>query len=451
MKIKKRSHHKLKDNLRWDMLKLLDAIDHEERFSHLVIDQYLSQSARSMQDKNLVVRVVYGSVQRRLTLDYYLHPFIKGKNPDPWVQSLLRLSIYQALYLDRIPQHAIVNEAVEIAKVNGHQGLAKYVNAILRNFFRQGPADLEAIQKDTQRWSIQYSLPEWLVKYLSDHLDQADFHALAESLNQPAHLSVRINRHSDQVLKDLEAAGLEVVASQVAPVGIRVTGGNPIHTTSYLKGDITIQDESSMLVAPLGQLQGDERVLDACAAPGGKATQIASYLKTGHLQALDLSSHKLNKLAQHAKRMGLEDKISLQAIDARTFVPDTQMLYDVIYLDAPCSGLGLMRRKPEIKYQKSKADIESLVQLQKELLDHLSGLLKVGGLLVYSTCSITYEENEWQVDNFLDRHPNFERQPILKEEVLAKDLITNQGDLRIWPHQYETDGFFISRLCKKSD
>lgn len=206
-----------------------------------------------------------------------------------------------------------------------------------------------------------------------------------------------------------------------------------------------------MLVAPLGQLRGDEAVLDACAAPGGKATQIASYLTTGHLQALDLSASKLKKLAQHAERMGLQDKLTIQVADARYFVPDTQMLYDVIYLDAPCSGLGLMRRKPEIKYQKSKEAIQSLVNLQAQLLDHVAGLLKPGGRLIYSTCSIAYEENEWQVNAFLDRYPDFARQAIQKEEVKQADLITDQGDIRIWPHQYETDGFFISRLSKNSD
>ncbi len=210
MKIKQRSHQRLKDNLRWDMVQLLDAVDHGDRFSHLVIDQYLDQSPRSLKDKNLVVRVVYGSIQRRLTLDYFLSPFIKGQRPEPWVQSLLRLSIYQAIYLDRIPQHAIVNEAVEIAKVNGHQGLGKYVNAILRNFFRQGPPAIEAIQEENKRWSIQYSLPVWLVDYLVSHLPSADFHALAESLNQPAHLSIRVNHSKDQVMKDLAALGLGV-------------------------------------------------------------------------------------------------------------------------------------------------------------------------------------------------------------------------------------------------
>lgn len=451
MKIKQRSHQRLKDNLRWDMVQLLDAVDHGDRFSHLVIDQYLDQSRRSLKDKNLVVRVVYGSIQRRLTLDYFLSPFIKGQRPEAWVQSLLRLSIYQALYLDRIPQHAIVNEAVEIAKVNGHQGLGKYVNAILRNFFRQGPPAIEAIQEENKRWSIQYSLPVWLVDYLVSHLPSADFHALAESLNQLAHLSIRVNHSKDQVMKDLAALGLGVEPSQLADQGIRVMGGNPIHTACYQKGAITIQDESSMLVAPLGQLRGDEAVLDACAAPGGKATQIASYLTTGHLQALDLSASKLKKLAQHAERMGLQDKLTIQVADARYFVPDTQMLYDVIYLDAPCSGLGLMRRKPEIKYQKSKEAIQSLVNLQAQLLDHVAGLLKPGGRLIYSTCSIAYEENEWQVNAFIDRHPDFARQAIQKEEVKQADLITDQGDIRIWPHQYETDGFFISRLSKKSD
>ena len=203
-----------------------------------------------------------------------------------------------------------------------------------------------------------------------------------------------------------------------------------------------------MLVAPLGQLRGDEAVLDACAAPGGKATQIASYLTTGHLQALDLSASKLKKLAQHAERMGLQDKLTIQVADARYFVPDTQMLYDVIYLDAPCSGIGLMRRKPEIKYLKDYDQVLELAELQEQLFDHLLSLLKAGGRLIYSTCTLTYEENEELVAKLLAKHSNLEIEAIQSHEVLQEDLLTNQGFIRVWPHQFETDGFFISRFIK---
>ena len=453
MKIKARSHQKLKNNLRWDMLLLLDQIEEQGEYSNLEIDQYLSQTKRSELDSNLVVKVVYGSLQRRLTLDYYLKDFLKGKI-ESWVRSLLRLSIYQALYLDRVPQHAIVNEAVEIAKVNGHQGIANLVNGVLRNFFRQPLKALDQIADPLERLSIQYSLPQWLVVYFQKHLSPDRLQAFLTSLNQSPHLSARINGLADQrseLQRELHDQGCRVTLSQVSPYGVRIESGPALSSPAFKAGHFTIQDESSMLVAPLGKLQGDERVLDACAAPGGKATHIASFLTSGRLTALDISARKLNILSQHAQRMGLVDKIKIRATDALKFEPDSKKPFDVIYLDAPCSGLGLMRRKPEIKYQKSKEAIQSLVNLQAQLLDHVAGLLKPGGRLIYSTCSIAYEENEWQVNAFLDRYPDFARQAIQKEEVKQADLITDQGDIRIWPHQYETDGFFISRLSKNSD
>ena len=450
MKIKARSHQKLKNNLRWDMLLLLDQIEEQGEYSNLEIDQYLSQTKRSELDSNLVVKVVYGSLQRRLTLDYYLKDFLKGKI-ESWVRSLLRLSIYQALYLDRVPQHAIVNEAVEIAKVNGHQGIANLVNGVLRNFFRQPLKALDQIADPLERLSIQYSLPQWLVVYFQKHLLPDSLQAFLASLNQRPHLSARINGLADQrseLQRELHDQGCRVTLSQVSPYGVRIESGPALSSPAFKAGHFTIQDESSMLVAPLGKLQGDERVLDACAAPGGKATHIASFLTSGRLTALDISARKLNILSQHAQRMGLVDKIKIRATDALKFEPDSKKPFDVIYLDAPCSGIGLMRRKPEIKYLKDYDQVLELAELQEQLFDHLLSLLKAGGRLIYSTCTLTYEENEELVAKLLAKHSNLEIEAIQSHEVLQEDLLTNQGFIRVWPHQFETDGFFISRFIK---
>ena len=450
MKIKARSHQKLKNNLRWDMLLLLDQIEEQGEYSNMAIDQYLSQTKRSELDSNLVVKVVYGSLQRRLTLDYYLKDFLKGKI-ESWVRSLLRLSIYQALYLDRVPQHAIVNEAVEIAKVNGHQGIANLVNGVLRNFFRQPLKALDQIADPLERLSIQYSLPQWLVVYFQKHLSPDSLQAFLASLNQRPHLSARINGLADQrseLQRELHDQGCRVTLSQVSPYGVRIESGPALSSPAFKAGHFTIQDESSMLVAPLGKLQGDERVLDACAAPGGKATHIASFLTSGRLTALDISARKLNILSQHAQRMGLADKIKIRATDALKFEPDSKKPFDVIYLDAPCSGIGLMRRKPEIKYLKDYDQVLELAELQEQLFDHLLSLLKAGGRLIYSTCTLTYEENEELVAKLLAKHSNLEIEAIQSHEVLQEDLLTNQGFIRVWPHQFETDGFFISRFIK---
>lgn len=454
MRIKKQSEKRLKQNLRWDMLKLVYAIEYEGAFSNLLINDYIRETKRPEQDQSLVVKVVYGVVQHRYTLDFYLAPFLKGKKVDKWIASLLRIAAYQLVYLDRIPDHAVVNEAVQIAKINGHQGLGNFVNGILRSFIRTPLADISNIQDKNERLSIQYSIQQWMIEELEEFLEATEVEELLESLNEDPVVSARINAPLEEraaMMEQLEAEGFQVEAGLLSPYGIRSLKGNPVNSSLFQAGKLTIQDESSMLVAPLGQLKGDEEVLDPCAAPGGKATHIASLLtEGGHVTAVDLSAEKLEKLVEHAERMGLSSRITAFAEDARKVEVNSQKGFDVIYLDAPCSGLGLMRRKPEIKYVKAKADLQALAELQMEILVHVAGLLKAGGKLIYSTCTLSGIENENLLTNFLNNHKEFKVDPIQAEEVSHKNnILTDEGYVRIWPHLYHTDGFFISRLIKE--
>ncbi|MGX7098627.1 16S rRNA (cytosine(967)-C(5))-methyltransferase RsmB [Globicatella sanguinis] len=455
MKIKQRSEKQLAKNVRWQALKLIHQIEYENQYSNVLIDQTLQHTHLNELDQKLLVQLVYGVVQRRLTLDYYLEPYLKGKKIDTWIASLFRLSIYQLLFLDKVPDHAILNEAVEIAKTNGHGGLGKFVNAILRQFNRQPLRELP--DKATAFYdylSIQYSMPLWLVEQLSHWLgDQSDqLESLLKSLLETPHLSARVIANIDQrqeIQQQLQTEQVITEPSKVSPYGLIVQSGDLIHSNVFKEGRVTIQDESSMLVAPLGKITGTEQILDACSAPGGKATHIAQLLTTGHLTALDLSSHKLKKVDQHLQRMGLAKKVTTQQADASKFLPKNNALYDTIYLDAPCSGLGLMRRKPEIKYEKQAQDLAELAKIQAELLNHVASLLKPGGVLVYSTCTLAPIENEQMVDQFLANHAEFQLDPIQPTELLPADLLNSAGQIRVWPHQYHTDGFFISRFVKK--
>ncbi|OFK56082.1 16S rRNA (cytosine(967)-C(5))-methyltransferase [Globicatella sp. HMSC072A10] len=455
MKIKQRSEKQLANNVRWQALKLIHQIEYENQYSNVLIDQTLQHTHLNELDQKLLVQLVYGVVQRRLTLDYYLEPFIKGKKVDTWIASLFRLSVYQLLFLDKIPDHAVLNEAVEIAKTNGHGGLGKFVNAILRQFKRQPLRVLP--DKTTALYdylSIQYSMPLWLVEQLSHWLgDQSEqLELLLKSLLKTPHLSARVIANTDQrqeIQQQLQTEQVITEPSKVSPYGLIVQSGDLIHSNVFKEGRVTIQDESSMLVAPLGKIIGTEQILDACSAPGGKATHIAQLLTTGHLTALDLSSYKLKKVDQHLQRMGLVKKVTTQQADASKFLPKNNVLYDTIYLDAPCSGLGLMRRKPEIKYEKQAQDLVELAKIQAEILNHVASLLKPGGVLVYSTCTLAPIENEQMVDQFLANHTDFQLDPIQPEELLQADLLNSAGQIRVWPHQYHTDGFFISRFVKK--
>lgn len=453
MKTKQKSEKKFKDNLRWQALKILDQIEHQHQYSNVVLDRFLTETDLSDKDQRLLVKIVYGVIQRRYTLDYYLAPLLKGKKVEDWVGSLLRLSVYQIVYLDRIPSHAVVNEAVSIAKVNGHQGLGNFVNGVLRHFLRNERPSFEKIQNPVKRLSIQYSVEEWIVEKLLAVKTLDEVENILVSLIEEPFVSARINRPTEErhnILEDLTAEGFSVEASPLSPYGIRCMKGNLIHSTAFSKGILTIQDESSMLVAPLGGIQGNEQILDACSAPGGKATHIASFVKDGHLTALDISEGKLKKVAEHMERMDLADKVSLFVSDATKFYPKNDVLYDIIYLDAPCSGLGLMRRKPEIKYLKTQDDVIGLAQIQLQLLEHMSQLLKDGGTLVYSTCTITEEENESVLERFTEIHPEFSIEPIQEVDNIPSNLINEKGQVRVWPNQYHTDGFFIARLKKNN-
>lgn len=451
MKIKKRAKERFANNIRFHTLTVVDAVENNQAYVNVVIDQWLQKHLFNDRDQNLLVEIVYGTLQHRYTLDYYLSPFIKGKKIEKWVTSLLRLTAYQLIYLDRIPAHAAIHEAVEIAKINGHRGLGNFVNAIFRQAQRQGWPQVEDIKNPLDYLSVKYSVDVWIIKLLQQALPVGQLEPMLASLLDRPYISARINAKPEDrqaIIDQLIEEGYQVQPGYLSPYAVQTKVGNVVNSSAFRQGKLIIQDESSMLVAPLGQIKGHEQVLDMCSAPGGKATHIAQLLTDGHLTALDISEEKLKRVNNHAKRMHLADKITTYATDARTFQPlEGPKLYDIIYIDAPCSGLGLMRRKPDIKYNKALSDIEALTQIQDEILDRASQLLKPGGCLVYSTCTVVRAENEERIQTFIERHPEFQLDAIDKTEV-PEAILTAEGYVRVWPNQYHSDGFFISRLYK---
>lgn len=462
MKIKKQAKKQLANNPRWQALLLLMAIDGAGAYANVLLDRFVKEGILTDQrDVKLVFQLVYGVTQQRYYLDFQLAPLITNPKIDPWIMQLLRLSVYQFLYLDRIPDRAVVNEAVNIAKLNAHQAVGNFVNGVLRSWMRQGERDVNSIHNRTQRLSIQYSVQPWIVTYLLEHLLEEDALSVLKSLNDMPIVTLRTNTtriSRDDLMTALTEDGYHVEVGRIAPTAIRViSGGNPVHSPLFTTGYFTIQDESSQLVAALSnvtQLSDTHpiRVLDACSAPGGKATHILQLMSQGKLDALDLSKTKLQKVQDHVERMHLTDsphiEVAYFATDAAKFMPQDNTMYDIIFLDAPCSGLGLMRRKSEIKYTKSFDDLSALADIQATLLDHVSSLLKPGGQLIYSTCTIAYEENESQVAQFLNRHSEFSVVPIDKSELSEPSLITSDGYVRVWPNDFDTDGFFIARMVK---
>lgn len=448
------SNKKIKQSSRYLAVEILDKVEASQAFSNIVLNDVLRQNQLSPEDTRFLTELVYGVIQNKLKLDYQLDPFIrKQKKIDGWVMQLLRVSLYQITLLDKVPMHAIVNEAVNIAKIRGNRGISGFVNGVLRATERKGVRSADDISDPINKLSIKYSYPEWIVTLLSEEVGMEETEKILDSLSDKARLSLRVNttlKSVEAVQKQLDLEGFETEKSKVSDNGLICLRGLPVHSSLFKDGIITIQDESSMLVAEALQVEAGDAVLDACAAPGGKTTHIATYLdknKGGQVTALDLHEKKIRKIRENADRLGFADIIITNAMDARkaaeTFEHES---FDKILIDAPCSGLGLMRRKPDIRYQKKLSDIHALQKVQLEILTSVAPLLKKGGRLVYSTCTITRKENDDVVKAFLSEQPSFEIEPVYRKNTDIK--LSDDGFLHLYPHRYHTDGFFIASLRK---
>nr|WP_192873757.1 16S rRNA (cytosine(967)-C(5))-methyltransferase RsmB [Streptococcus suis] len=424
-------------------LSVLEDVFDQGAYSNIALNKALESSRLSTQDKGLATELVYGTVSRKITLEWYLAHFIEDREKlDTWVYYLLMLSLYQMLYLDKLPTHAVVNEAVTLAKRG--RGADKFVNAILRKISQStlpNPAD---IKRKNKRLSVQYSVPVWLVQTLITEYGDERAEKIFQSLHVRNKASVRVldGQQIDRLAEELGAQH-----SLLSPVGLFKSHGHFAATDYFKEGLITIQDETSQLVAPTLKIQGEEQILDACAAPGGKTCHMASYLTSGKVIALDLYEHKLALIEENAQRLGLADRIETKLLDAsrvhEEFGPDT---FDKILVDAPCSGIGLIRRKPDIRYNKAAMDFENLKNIQLQILDSVCQSLKIGGIITYSTCTIIAKENQEVIHEFLQNHPNFEQVML---EHTSTDIMVD-GCLLITPEQYQTDGFFIGQLRRKS-
>ena len=435
--------NKKEERARGVALKVLQEVFENGAYSNIALNKELQSSQLSQADKSLVTELVYGTVARKITLEWYLAHEIKDRDQlDSWVYHLLMLSLYQILYLDKIPNHAIVNEAVNLAKRG--RGAEKFVNAILRAFLKKPLPDIAAIKRKNKRLSVQYSAPVWLVATLIEEYGQDRAEAILASLFIRNKASVRV---TDEDMVSQLAADLGAEPSLLSPLGLVKASGHFAGSQAFKDGLITIQDETSQLVAPTLKLEGWEEVLDACAAPGGKTCHMASYLTSGQVTALDLYDHKLALIEENAQRLGVSQQVRTQKLDARqvaeTFGPDR---FDKILVDAPCSGIGLIRRKPDIKYNKEAADFDQLQEIQLAILDSVCQSLKKGGIITYSTCTIVGKENQDVIAKFLDSHPNFEQVALTH----ACSNIVQDGCILITPEQYLTDGFFIGQVRRKS-
>ncbi|MGD6992435.1 16S rRNA (cytosine(967)-C(5))-methyltransferase RsmB [Sutcliffiella horikoshii] len=442
-------------NVRELALEALLNVEKKQAYSNLLLNNYLDSGKLSKKDAGLFTEIVYGTIQRTITLDYYLASYIeKQKKLQDWVKVLLKMTLYQMLYLDKVPARAAIYEAVEIAKKRGHKGVASVVNGVLRSIQRNGVPDLEKMENDVERISISTSHPKWLVEKWIEQYGVLDTERMCEMNLVPPHQSARANTAKadvEEVLQMLTTQGFNVEKGELAEESIVSLKGNMAYSNAFKNGYMTIQDESSMLVARALGVEKDDFVYDCCAAPGGKTTHIAELLKdSGRVISTDLHEHKVKLIKDQAERLQLSN-IEAQALDSRKaqeIFKEEQ--FDKILVDAPCSGFGVIRRKPDLKYTKSMQDIKQLASIQLAILKEVAPLVKKGGTLVYSTCTIDKEENADVVQAFLEANKEFEIDFNIKELLPEKvNSYVKEGMLQLLPHYFGTDGFFIVRLKRQ--
>ena len=414
-------------------------------YSNISFSNNLQGTKLSQADQKLATRIVYGTIQEKIYLEYQFRGLLKTELKEDYLLPLLLMSAYQILFMNSIPDRAVLNEANNLAKEFGrkHSAGFKIVNGILRAFLRRG----QILPDDKNKvlfLRVKESTPQWLVQYLINNWGESRTASILSSINKPAKNTVRVSGLTDYNLikEELTKLGFFPNESQIADDELVLAHGGVFKTSLFKEGKLTIQDEAASLAVSAFTFTGNEEVLDACSAPGGKTIQIAEKLKHGYVTALDIHKNKLRLVKQNGKRMKVESRINVKTMDARkadqTFKKGQ---FDKILVDAPCSGLGLIRRKPEIRYTKTLQDLVKLREIQLDILDHVSTLLSRDGELVYSTCTITQEEDEDVVKAFLKSHTQFELQPFTTGKLKA-----TQGMLKILPDSYGSDGFFIAKF-----
>ncbi len=460
-------HTPIKLSARFQAMESVTQIIRHNHFINQEVNRVLMDEAVAEADRNLYTNLVYGSVQNYYTLDAFVRDFVAKPNKvKSWVWSLLIISAYQMYYLDNIPPYAVVDEAVRIVRKRGNQTLAKFANGVLRNFKRryETMADfVEVKSDDKEKLALQASLPPVWVDYFVDRFGLEETSLLANSLNQTPFITVRANNKFQNIdvakmaeYKDiLEAEGFIVTDSPLSPLALRVNQGNPAHSTLFTNGDITIQDESALLAVEALNPQAGETVLDACAAPGGKTVQIAEAVgRNGHVIACDIAENKLTLIQENVDRMKVAEHVEILHQDATAlgdrFGENGQepTMFDKILVDAPCSGVGLFRRKPDTKYHKTLQDLDALHDIQVTIMNQALPLLKKGGTITYSTCTITKEENEDVVKAILDQHPELSLKSLTNWRENLGQSMKADGTIEILPHTYMSDGFFIANFEK---
>lgn len=435
-------------------LKALYKIEKEDAYSNIALNQVLKENKNiDERDVGLISELVYGTITWKLTLDEIIKKYsnIKLKKISIWILNILRMGIYQIIFLDKIPKSAAVNESVNLAKRYGHKSSSNFVNAILRKVSVNDYRELKEIKDDKERISKTTSMPMWIIEELLKQKDIKEVEEICKNSNLKPNTTIRINKlktNKKELKEKLDERKIEYLEGSLEDFLVLKKVKNIENIDLFKEGFFTVQDEGAGLIVDVLAPREDEYILDACSSPGGKTTYIAEKMKNkGKIEAWDIHEHRVKLVQNAAKRLGI-NIIQAKTQDATEFNQDLVGKFDKILLDVPCLGLGVIKRKPDIKWKRKKEDIEEITKIQKAILNNCSKYLKKNGELVYSTCSILKEENEDIVDGFLKENSRFE---FCKENEKNYGNIVIFGEkdkyINIYPSN-ENDGFFICKLRK---
>ena len=441
------------DKVRELALKVLYKIDKEEAYSNIALNEILNANREKLkpQDIGLISEITYGVTTWKLTLDVIIekHSKIKMKKISPWVINILRMGIYQILFLDKIPQSAAVNESVNLAKRYGHKSSANFVNAILRKVSMVDYAELFKIENPIEKISKTTSMPTWIIEKLledrgynitkedktKNEKKLAEVRKICGSLVQRPNITIRRNNlkiNKEQFEKNLKEEKINFTNIKENPDFYILEKVKNIENIDMFKnGYFTVQDLSAGMAAYMLEPKENDYILDACSAPGGKTTYLAELMgNKGEILAWDLYQSRTNLIEENAKRLGIEI-IKTEQNDATKYKNEYEEKFDKILLDVPCMGIGVIKRKPDIKWHRKPEDLKVISKIQYQILENCSKYLKKGGTLIYSTCSIFKEENHDIVQKFLKKNSSYECK-----------------EFEIEPTEKQ-DGFYIAKMQKK--
>ncbi len=433
------------DRVREAAMLILYKTDKESAYSNMALKEcFLKNKDFSAKDKAFITNLVYGTIKAQITIDYIIGCYskVKLKKISPYILAILRVGIYQLKFMDKVPDSAAVNESVKLAKRYGHSASAGFVNGILRNVLR---CEISYPEDEIEALSVKHSYPLWMVKRWCEDFGKNFAEELMDSMNKEPEVSLRVNllkTTPEKVLKSLPNGRMSELSSDM----ILSDGFDVAKSREYQEGFFTPQDISASFSARVLMPKAGDKVLDMCAAPGGKTTHLAEIMENkGEILALDIHEHKIKLIEENAKRLGI-DIISAKCVDATVENPEFFGKFSKVLADVPCSGLGIIRRKPDIKLKKKEDGIE---ELQYKILKNASKYLSPDGELLYSTCTIDKRENEEVIERFLKENEGFQAVDIsdLLPEVLRKPEC-KKGYTTFYPNVDGIDGFFIAKIKK---